>query len=181
MLRFACRVRVASFVAQAFRQPHRKRVAAEDHQIDVPEEGVVRGDDDGQQIRRGLGPLGEFFSAGDVLEQLMKQRRVPRRRVPALLQPLAKLGQLVVGDGARAIGRELHRGIRSGVVVDPFLARGRSAEKIVDAALQHAELLGKQRAKIRHITGDRSAFVGVEVGLALHDQVPRGARQSREQ
>jgi hypothetical protein len=71
------------FVAHALGKPDDEGVAAEDGEVDVAEKRVVGRDDDGKEIRRGFGPLGEFFAAGEVLDEFEQELRVAGLCVPA--------------------------------------------------------------------------------------------------
>ena len=86
------------FVAQPLGQPGRQRIPAQHEQIDVAEKRVMRHHDDREQIRCRLGPLGQLVSAGDDREKFFQDRGVARRGVPAALEPIFQIRNLIVRD-----------------------------------------------------------------------------------
>ena len=92
-------------------------------------------------VTNRLETLRELLPARDDLQQLAEQRGVARRGVPAFLQPLPQLGQLLVGDRASGGGIELRRLVTIRVLREPALRDGRRAEQVVDATLHHRELV----------------------------------------
>src|SRR5206468_12868134 len=94
-------------------------VAAQDHQVQAAEVQVDQGQDEGEQVGCGLGPLGQPSAAGQVAQQRLQGLGVARRGVPALLQPVAQGGQLFIRDLARLGGVDAGGGVGGRGVTGP--------------------------------------------------------------
>ena len=187
--RFVSRGAAGDFVAQPLGQPRRQAVAADDHQVDRPEERVMRHDDHGQQVRRRLGPSRQLLAAGQVLQELARAppcraawRSTASRASPAAARaPRRRSRRRRSGRSAPDRVRHVRLSTSTRAIAAHATIRRRSG-----SARRGTDRPASRENPVHRVCPFRSSArqsspSSPSVDLARAHQVPRRARQPREQ